>query len=188
MYSHKINVYKDIVMLGKVFKKDGINLVYGESGLGKTVSTVKALNEDNVVPILLDFDNNNSPQSNGCEYIHIDGNSVLQSKNITLPTGEVIIIDTWQTFTDAGGSIEFVKKLQSKNNTIVIVAHNKPLATRGDIPDMDNKIYNHLDSKLFLEYDKGSTVRSNPRPEGFNLHVLKLRGYDGSRIIKNWMR
>ncbi len=175
-------------MLGKVFKKDGINLVYGESGIGKTVSTIKSLNEDSIEPILLDFDSNNSPEANECEYIHIDGNRVLEDKHMTIPTDMVIVIDTWQTFLNAGGNIDFVYKLRDAGNTIVIVAHNKPLATKVDVPDMDSRYYNHFDSKLFLEYDKGNKSKTNPRPEGYNLTVMKLRGYKGKRTITNWMR
>lgn len=178
-------------MLGKVFKKDGINLIYGESGSGKTVSTIKALNEDGIIPILLDFDNNLNPDKLGIKYIHIDGlkaMSALTENAATAISDSVIIIDTWQLFVTNGYGIADAKKLQQHNNTIIIIAHNKDIATKTDIPDMDPKIVNHLDSKLYLEYDKGSTTKTNPRPEGYNLVVKKLRGYQGSRTIQSWMR
>ena len=53
-------------MIAEVFRKNGINLVYGASGLGKTVSSVKAINSNGIKPILLDFDNNMSPEKNNC--------------------------------------------------------------------------------------------------------------------------
>ena len=175
-------------MLGKVFKKNGINLVYGASGIGKTVSTVKSLNEEGIVPILLDFDGNESPKENGCDYIHVDGVLYLRDTGSVIPTDTVIIIDTWQMLLTNTGSIKDVFAMRDAGNTIIVIAHNKDIATRQDIPDMDNKFYNHFDSKLFLEYDKGSSTKSNPRAASYNLTVMKLRGYKGKRTLINWMR
>ena len=69
---------------------EAISLV-GESGSGKTVSSIKALNADDVIPILLDFDNNDSPEINQCKYIHIDGDKVIDDENIELPKNQVVI-------------------------------------------------------------------------------------------------
>ncbi len=172
-------------MLGKVFRKKGINLIYGENGLGKTVSTVMALNEESIVPILLDFDNNDSPTENSCSYTHVDGYKYIKVKNTAvIPTGETIIIDTWQTFLDAGGNMLLLEQIRDAGNTVIIIAHNKPIATKRDIPDMDSKYANHLSGKLFLEY-KPATSKL---PESTNLTIMKLRGYKGDRVIKNWMR
>lgn len=175
-------------MIGQVFKKGGINLIYGESGLGKTVSTIKALNADQITPILLDYDENHSPESNKCTYIHVDGTSYTKDKSSTIPTGRVIIIDTWQMFLTNEGTLADIVAMKDAGNTIIIVAHNKPLATKQDVPDIDPKYSNHFSSKLFMEYDKGSKTKGNPRAEGYNLTVLKLRGYTGPRTIVNWMR
>ncbi len=175
-------------MLGKVFVKHGINLVYGESGFGKTVSTIKALNREDITPILLDFDNNLSPSQNECQYTHIDGPSYLKDKSCCIPNDKVIIVDTWQMFIVNGGSIKELHKIRDANNTVIIIAHNKAIATKQDIPDIDPRYVNHFDSKLYLSYDKGSSVKSKLRPPSFDLTVLKLRGYKGDRVIVNWMR
>ncbi len=188
MLRNEITTYKDIVMLGKVFKKGGINLIYGESGSGKTVSTIKALNEDGILPILLDYDGNDSPTANECEYTHVDGIKYLKADTSTIPTGEVIIVDTWQMLLTNGGGIKTIEAIRDAGNTVIIVAHSKPLATRADLPDIDPKYANHFDAKLFLEFDKGNKSKTNPRPEGYNLTVFKLRGYKGKRTIVNWMR
>ena len=78
MFKHEITQYEEVVMIANVFRKNGINLVYGASGLGKTVSSVKAVNADGIKPILLDFDNNMSPENNGCEYNHINGGEFMK--------------------------------------------------------------------------------------------------------------
>ena len=90
-------------MIAEVFRKNGINLVYGASGLGKTVSSVKAINSNGIKPILLDFDNNMSPEKNNCKYTHINGadfmkNYLNDNSSIILPKDQVIIVDTWATF------------------------------------------------------------------------------------------
>lgn len=61
MLNYEIKQYEEVIMIAEVFRKNGINLVYGASGLGKTVSSVKAINSNGIKPILLDFDNNMSP-------------------------------------------------------------------------------------------------------------------------------
>lgn len=196
MLKSRIIKYEEVIMLGKVFKKNGLNLVYGPSGVGKTISSIKALNAEDIEPVLVDFDNNNSPEFNNCNYKHINGIDVIdriRSKDyVEIIKDSVIVIDTWQLFLTNVGSakkaIEFLYLLVDNNNTVIVIAHNKDIATKTDIPDIDSKYVNHMDSKLFLEYDKGNSSKTNPRPEGYNLTVLKLRGYNGPRTIYNWMR
>ena len=171
-------------MFGKVFRELGINMVYGESGIGKTISTIKALNEEGITPLLLDFDDNDSPTENKCKYIHINGDMYISKKHLSkIPTDSVIIVDTWQTYLDAGGTMEHLEAIRDNGNTIIIIAHSKPIATKKDIPDMDSKYANHLASKLYLEY-----VKPAKAAESTNLIVMKSRGYKGPRVVKNWMR
>lgn len=176
-------------MIAEVFRKNGINLVYGASGLGKTVSSVKAINSNGIKPILLDFDNNMSPEKNNCEYTHINGadfmkNYLNDSSSIILPKDQVIIVDTWATFEANEGTIDHLKEFVKAGNTVIIIAHNLDLATRRDIPDMPAVIVNHIDSKLYLEYK----YELKTGLSFYNLHIMKCRGYQGSRIIENWMR
>lgn len=179
---NRITVYKDTVMLGKVFREKEINLIYGESGSGKTVSSIKALNNEGIEPILLDFDNNDSPEENNCLYVHVDGIKYIKAESKNIPTNKVVIIDTWQMFLSNGGSIKDIQKIIDNNNTVIVVAHNKPIATKQDIPDIDHKFANHFGSKLWLERKiLKSTVH-------YNLHILKCRGYKGKPVISNWER
>ena len=189
MRTHLITEYKDIVMLGKVFAKGGISCLYGESGLGKTISTIKALNEEDIVPILLDFDNNNSPEQNGCNYEHIDGWKFMESFKdpeiaTTIPRDVVIVIDTWAMFANYIDTLEDLRQ----DNTIIIIGHVLDIATKQDIPDFPTEFINHCQAKLFMSYDKGSSVKGKIRMPGPVLEVKKLRGYKGDKYIRNWMR
>ena len=178
-------------MIGKVFKKDGINLCYGESGLGKTVSSIKAVNSDNIVPILLDFDGNTSPENNNCNYTHIDGVKFIASymaKDAVIPKDQVIIIDTWAMFSVYLETNPMLLEDLHEGNTIIIIGHNIDIASKQDIPDVPSVLVNHWDAKLFMSFDKGSSAKTSARPPSYNLTVMKLRGYKGPRTIINWMR
>ncbi len=98
---------------------------------------------------------------------------------MVLPVNEVIVIDTYTSYINAGGNFKFLKQL-IPSNTIIIIDHNKSIATKQDIPTIDEKIANHLSSKLFLEYIKKNNTTQ--------LRVLKSRGYKGPNIITGWMR
>ena len=188
----EIKQYEEVSMIANVFRKNGINLIYGATGLGKTISSIKAVNEDGIVPILLDFDENLSPEENGCNYIHIDGYAMMsniEDNRFTIPTGRVIVIDTWHNFEKSGGSIELIKEFASNGNTIIVIAHIIDIATKRDIPDMPSYLVNHFSSKLFLAYDAGSRTKGNEREPSVNLEILKCRGYKyATRTLVNWMR
>ena len=48
----------------------GTTILYGESGAGKTTSTIRNLNRHKIKPILLDFDRNNFLSG---DFVHLDG-------------------------------------------------------------------------------------------------------------------
>ena len=178
-----------------LFPKGKISLLYGDSGLGKTVSTVKALNAVGVVPILYDFDDNPVSDEVNCEYILINGENTLvrdgdttdfRDDNFEVPRERVFIIDTWSSFSEWFSSerdaISFIKRnFIRNNNTVIIIGHAKDIATRRDIPMMDEVIANHLASKLWLR-----EPRAKEKAEKRVLEVKKLRGSNINRIA-GWM-
>ena len=193
MLKHTITNYKEITMIGGVFKEGGINCLYGQSGVGKTISAIKAINSDGIIPILLDFDNNNSPEQNNCNFIHIDGFAFVKAYidpliAIIIPTNSVIVIDTWHMFNQFYITTPNLLKDLCESNTIVIIGHVVDIATKQDIPDIPTEFINHCDAKLFLSYDSGSSAKGRERPAGPVLEVKKLRGYQGPKYVHNWMR
>jgi len=199
MLSNIITEYKEISMLGKVFKKDGINCLYGESGLGKTVSSIKALNEDGITPILLDFDGNDSQEANECKYTHVDGIKFIakyMTKEAIIPKGVVIVIDTWALFEPHYNANKDLLEDLHKDNTLIIIAHNKDIATKKDIPAVPEVLINHWDAKLYMSFSNGTKGKAASstkpavlaKPASSNLTVMKLRSYKGPRVIPNWMR
>ena len=166
-------------MIGKVFPSNGISIIFGESGSGKTVSTIKAINEDDIMPILLDFDDNLSQEQNQCNYTHIDGRKFIDDTSAIIPSDKVIIIDTWYQFDNYGGTFELARKIRDIGNTVIIIDHIQDLATRRDMSSMPSEYVNHCDAKLLLEKNNKSITK---------LHIKKCRGYRGDTPIINWMR
>ena len=180
-------------MIGGVFRKGGVNCLYGQSGVGKTISAIKAINLDGITPILLDFDNNNSPEQNQCSFTHIDGFAFVRAYSdpsiaTIIPTNAVIVIDTWHMFSQFYRDIPTLLVDLCESNTVVIIGHVIDIATKQDIPDIPTEFINHCDAKLFLSYDSGSSAKGRERPAGPVLEVKKLRGYQGPKHIHNWMR
>ena len=193
LFEFAIEEYDMPEFIGSVFRNGKIGVLYGTSGVGKTISAIKAVNADNEKPILLDFDDNDSPEVNGCEYYHINGFDIIDrtsgvgvKMDIDFPKDKVYIVDTWSVFSsqfdsehDAMKALEYIRDLT--DGTIVIIDHNKDIATKKDIPMMDEELVNHLGFKLYLE----EGTKKEPEP---TLVVKKLRGYSGDRRIYAWMR
>ena len=72
--------------------------------------------------------------------------------------------------------------MRDNGNTIIIVAHNHDYATEKSIPDVDSKIVNHLDGKLWLE----SRFSKKTNEYEKLLHIKKLRGYNGRMVLDNF--
>ena len=180
--------------LAGLFPKHKISVLYGNSGIGKTVSVAKALNLEGITPILFDFDDNPVSSEVGCEYILIDGNSTLvRNEDITsfkdgieVPTDRVIIIDTWNAFNawfySELDAIRFIQDYFIGNsNTVIIIDHSKDMATRRDIPSMDETLVNHLAAKLWLREPKAKETAKYRV-----LEIKKLRGSNATKIV-GWM-
>ena len=202
MFSFEITQYEEYSMIGEVFVKNKINLLYGESGIGKTISTIKALNSDGIEPVLLDFDDNLSPKSTNTKFIHIDANKFMdklycyadsdftdKSCAVVLPSDRVIVIDTYhmlsfhlEKFNKIG--LNILDVMTMKRNTVIVIGHNLDIASKRDIPDAPSSFVNHCASKLFLSKVK------NPESKKYEptLEVKKLRQYKGETFIYNWMR
>ena len=183
MLENKIKIYEDTIMIAEVFRKNKVNLLYGESGSGKTISAIKALNSVGIEPVLFDLDSNDSPAQNQCNYIHVDGYKSLADKSMTIPKDMVIIVDTWHMYSSSGGTIALLDRM-AENNTVILIDHSRDIATKRDIPIMKEELVNHLGSKLWLE----RTYHKQTRTTSHNLHIKKCRGYIGQSPISEWMR
>jgi hypothetical protein len=204
-----IKEWNKVEFIANVFVKNGINLLYGPSGVGKTISTMKAINRDNIKPILIDFDNNLDPSIFDIEADVVDGSkfmdrliteiveldrddSIDKTDFLKIPNNRVFIIDTYKMFEywflrfkeQTGKDFFKWMKKESKNSTFIIIGHSKDLATRRDIPDAPEEFVNHCDSKMMLSLAK-EDKKSDPVP---TLHIMKLRAYEGPSMLFNWQR
>jgi len=194
MLSSIIKEYKEHVMIAEVFPENGISLVYGASGIGKTITTIKQLNAVGIKPIHFDLDSNIDPKELGIDVLHVDGNDIIrrmiEDEPIALPTDSVVILDTWQLLSTVFGTeddaMRYAKKLRDNGNTIIIIGHENKHKNDRDNPDMSPEYANHLDAKLWFHLGRKITTGKDKSPETYNLKVVKLRGYRGEPIIYGW--
>jgi len=185
-------------IIGRVFAKGTIGMVYAESGIGKTTTTINFLNEDGITPILVDFDDNPSPTDMDTTHTVIDGyqlsKHMLQedARDIDVGTGKVYIVDTYAhsraAYTTSEGFDAFEPFLELLNaggsNTVIVIAHAKELATRKDLADVEEVWGNHLGFKVFIK-EQLVALPNEPKVKkpAAILVVKKLRGYKGPRDI-----
>lgn len=180
-------------MLTSLIEKNKLALVHGESGSGKTVFAIKHLNENNITPILVDFDDNSNEEmdKNEINATIVDGYTFMHEmldiehgrelrESIK---GSCLIIDTWTLFCkemdyDEHQAKDMLEILSKAGFTIIILAHTKPFSGKEDVPDMDGKVYRHIKSRFYI---RRTTLKSQI---DYDLLIEKARGYKGSKIIK----
>lgn len=190
---------EEINMLTPYISENDTALIYGQSGSGKTQFIVNHLNENNIVPILIDFDNNQTSHfkavNQKSEVLIVEGvdflSAILKKSNSQLRQdlkGKVLILDTWVLinvwFNERGTPLteqQVYKKLKTlKDNiedcTIIIIAHADCFGSKEDKPEMDSAVYNHIDTRLNIKVHTTTTKRT------YTLFVEKVRGYTGEKI------
>ena len=183
------------------FKYNQCILVHGESGSGKTIFTIQECNKSDIKPILVDYDNNSlmNLQELNADAIIVNGSEFMKAllsnrtkRSKTLyekhedfrcqMSGAVLIIDTWHLFNmDNGGKEVNSKKLidyliENYNMTIILISHTLIFSGKDAIPDMNDKIYKHIDNRFYI---RKTTLKSKIE---FHLVFEKLRGYTGDLI------
>lgn len=192
LLSKHIKTLEEKDMLTSILEKNKVALIHGESGSGKTVFAIKHLNDNKIIPILVDFDDNcqQEMKENGIETIIVDGYTFMKEildigKGKDLRdsiSGSVLIIDTWTLFCkemdyDEHQAIDMINKLSNSGFTIIILAHTKPFSGKEDVPDVDGKIYKHIKSRFYI---RRTTLKSQIE---YDLIIEKARGYKGKKII-----
>jgi len=195
------------IMLTDLIEEKKITLIHGESGNGKSVWIVKHLNDKGIIPIIIDFDDNEVEEfeSMNIKAELLDGDRFIEtmisdSKDkeelVKEIDGKVLVFDTWSLYVDtlkysveqSNNEIkiklkeEYAKlmldKLTEIGATIIIIAHTKPYSGKEDMPDMDPEIYRHIKGRLHI---RKSTLKTKVE---YHLIVEKVRGYKGETIIE----
>jgi len=197
-------------LLGNLIPKGKITLLHGASGSGKTYSLLKFLNSNYIEPYFIDFDDN-TIYKDKFKFIHIDGyklvNHLFNKESINdlsnILRNKVVVIDTYALANNAirakkeeynidinYGVDNLCKTLQSFEVTVIILAHTKYYAGKQQEPDCSFVFANHVACRLHLvNIEKiDSRTKDKQIKRTSYLEIEKLRGYDGERIIKDWMR
>ena len=178
------------MMLTPLIEESKITLLHGESGSGKTMFAIKHLNKNNIIPLLIDFDDNEDDELKelGLKAENIDGEMFaddLMNKHSDkkILKDLVLIIDTWTLFCRYIGkeeidAISILHKLSEEHSaTIIILSHTVAFSGKEDKPDMDNNVYRHIKSRLYI---RRTTLKSSIE---YDLIIEKLRGYNGTKLL-----
>ncbi len=181
LYKNKV----PLQLIGDLIPRNKTTLLHGRSGCGKTFSILKFFKKENIVPILLDFDDNDTTP----DITHVDGDKFIEALSLDSSLyselkGQIIIIDTYVT-----ASASFKKHLDctvkefvdSLDATIIVVAHTVYYSGKPAEASVPFEFANHVSCRLHLHNDVKMTKIND------YLEIEKLRGI-GSFNIHNWMR
>ena len=172
-------------MLTPLVEENKILLIHGESGAGKTVYAIKHLNENGIIPLLLDLDDNEAEEleSLGCKCDMVDGYAMIEAmedEDVDALKGKVVIIDTWTLFWSEIGdetlAHQVLKNMCAKGVTVIVAAHTTPYSGKEDKPQMLDEIYRHIKGRLYV---RKTTLKNMVE---YHLLVEKVRGYKGTKI------
>lgn len=179
-------------MLTNIIEKNKITLVHGESGSGKTIFAIKHLNEFDIEPILVDFDDNTQAELKevGVKALIVDGHPFM-TELLDLTNGEelrkelngsVLIIDTWSLFykeleISEDDALKLLEKLTEVGLTIIVASHTTIYSGKEDSPDVSPFVYRHIKSRFYI---RRTTLKSKIE---YDLIIEKSRGYKGPKII-----
>jgi len=178
--------------IGGLIPEKQLTLLHGIEGAGKSYSLIKFLNENGITPIWIDFDENDDISE--LDYTRVDGvnalHALLDGDLDDASEDMVLIVDTYSRlvdempakYNDSEISSLLLELSKRAKATVVIIGHSEVFAGKPTDFQDDKKLKRDAHAVLWLEYKllKGAYCS--------NLHVKKVRGYTGKKIISNWMR
>lgn len=186
----KVDRIGGLIPIGK------LTLVSGLPGAGKSYSIIKFLNENDVTPIYFNLDETEIGDLKTEMFGSEDLMDLLKFNYIDLDN-QVIVLDTYTRIEQISniGKDELAKILEDlcskyKNLTLILLAHPEEFVGKDgvfkDNPMIARNCYEflHLEKQISSSTAKGVTTKTLK----FWLYVNKGRGYDGDRVIENFMR
>jgi hypothetical protein len=184
--------------IADIFPENGISIVLGEIGIGKTYSTLLALKLARIVPYWFNLDKCNMQPDftdqdvKNCTDVNQLMNLVLNSNVMPPRDMEVLMIDSLTRLKPIMDSqsdfVAGLERLTQYGITIILTAHPEKLAT-AKVPVLKGWDY-IMDTCDELMYLDRYTTMKDKKAYGRNpyLRLVKARMYKGNNPIHNWMR
>ncbi len=182
---------KTYTRVADLYPLNELTLLHGLAGSGKSYSCIKSLNEHQVVPIHINLDE--TAGLDELKTINVGYDFLKNINKITDLKDEVIIIDTYTRLVQNLGKLketkisEYLESL-TKFGTIIVIGHTSDFVGRADIFRDNRTLVNNSAEVMWLENTKYKATKIQSAYIDYNLHIIKGRGYSGSKIIENWMR
>lgn len=192
-----MEIPEPLEVLADVFPVNSLTLLHGIQGCGKSYSTIKALNSDNITPLYIAVENTTGLDELKLDYISPEILKVMiEKKDIEEIEGRVVIIDTYTRLHGAlSGKLkdnEIVDMLEGfidkYSITLIVIGHTRAFVGKDGIFDDNKFLPRNCTEELFLEKAVYKATKAQPARIEYNLHVNKGRGRGGSRIIPNWTK
>ena len=183
--------------IGGLFPKNKITLLTGLPGTGKSYSTIKFLNKNNIVPIYFNLDHSEIGNLESDMFDNNDLVELMNSENkYTDLENKVIVIDTYsrlESLTEKRDR-ELVDLLESLvetyNFTLIILAHPEDYVGRDSIFKDNTTLVRNCYEHIHLEAKITSSTK-NKETTITVMHIMyvkKGRSYIGDRTVIDWMR
>jgi len=197
--SMKVANLKPYVRIGGIIPQNKLTLLTGLAGTGKSYTLLKFLNSEGIEPIYFNLDEDSVLQKDfkaifpdPCHLVDFLNDRISDLK------GHTIVLDTYQRIVDLatskGNSIAFQESFTnamldiSKKHpcTIIVIGHPEDYVGKdGIFKDNQSLVRNcHEHIHLDLILPRGKTITKSVH----RTFIKKGRGYNGERIIDNWMR
>lgn len=188
----KITSYSRI---GNIIPQNEVTVIIGLPSVGKTHTIIKFLNQENIIPIVINLDE--SPHDDSLNVISLSGTQIHNLDKFTDLEGKVIIIDTYQLMMDELGfdnteaeqkkiSRYLIKLAHEKQVTIIIIGHTEDFASKEGIFTSNPYLVRDCAEQIIMQSKQTNKIKDNE--VSYCSTIKKGRGIGGTKIIDNWMR
>ena len=192
-------VIPNYTFIGGIIPENEVTLVVGLPGSGKTFTTIKFLNSQNIIPIIANLD-----------YSPIDGlladqygdelvEACLRDNAIEGITGKVVIFDTYQRISelldideDKKAKEALAKKLENLAHnhkcTVIVVCHPEDYVGKDGVFKDNKYLARNCAEYIYMDSILPRGANGTTANIAHKTVIKKGRGSGGERIIDNWMR
>jgi len=192
-------IIPNYTFIGGIIPKNEVTLIVGLPGTGKTYTTIKFLNSEDIIPIVANLD-----------YSPIDGLlanqygeelviAALKENNISGLKDKVVIFDTYQRLSEI---LEIDETRKSKETlakaledlahshqcTVIIICHPEDYVGKDGVFKDNKYLARNCAEYIYMDSIIPRGKSGETKDITHKTIVKKGRGSGGERVITNWMR
>ena len=189
---------KGLEFIAEVFPKNGLTLLHGQQGSGKSYTCIKELNKADIIPVYIAVED--SYGLSDLDKIYVEEelfDAMIKGEKIEGLNDSVVIIDTYTRIKyklesqgyDNPQILTLLERIREFYNlTLIVIGHTRNFVGKDGIFDDNTVLARGVGEELFLEKSSYKATKVIPAHIKYNLHVVKGRGNGGARIVESWGR